>query len=216
MALKRNFISFYSEFRFCFLFWPALMENIFISWMLQTFVTFQLKIFCFMSNPCKLNRINFISVYSKVKKKTRENLSNFTTVDHSTRMKKGPQWRISVEEKNMKNRKTFWFHHASSQEYERYQKKIQFERIQLSMQCGSETESMMIRKYPFISHSIHFRLLIQFSIATMFIFSSAINGNLSLTYVHEFNLGTTCAKKIQKLTNCGKTPEVLLTYELKF
>lgn len=94
--------------------------------------------------------------------------------------------------------------------------KIQFERIQLSMQCGSETESMMIRKYPFISHSIHFRLLIQFSIATMFLFSSAINGNLSLTYVHEFNLGTTCAKKIQKLTNCGKTPEVLLTYELKF
>lgn len=124
MALKKNFISFYSEFRFCFLFWPALMENIFISWMLQTFVTFQLKILRFMSNPCKLNRINFISVYSKVKKKTRENLSNFTTVDHSTRMKKGPQWRISVEEKNMKNRKTFWFHHASSQEYERYQKKF--------------------------------------------------------------------------------------------
>lgn len=84
------------------------------------------------------------------------------------------------------------------------------------MQCGSETESMMIRKYPFISHSIHFRLLIQFSIATMFLFSSAINGNLSLTYVREFNLGTTCAKKIQKLTNCGKTPEVLLTYVLKF
>lgn len=150
MALKRNFISFYSEFRFCFLFWPALMENIFISWMLQTFVTFQLKIFLFYVQPLQAQPYQFHFCLFKSKKENERKFIKFYNC-----------WSLNEDEKRSTMTNFCWRkEHEESKNFLipscllpgvwEIPEKIQFERIQLSMQCGSETESMMIRKYPFI------------------------------------------------------------------